>query len=141
MSKNIKWTQVLRAQMYTAVIKVMGHPVDVPRNGRGKPIGLSQADYIDTLDSIGVMLGCGSGKGGALSNQIAWVYCTPSKGCHQGHWNNMGKNLAAADIAGYFNKVSPTAPSVVMVPVPVSPSPVEASVVTRVWGTVKGWFS
>lgn len=144
MSKNIVWSHDLRVQLYSAVITVMGHPYDVPRGARGKPIGMSKAEYIDTLESIGVAIGVGAGKGGALSNQIAWVTCIPSAKCHQGHWNNRNKNLAAADEASYFTKSTQA-----ITPVNVTMTVVEGELVpeeepglfSRAWSSVKGWFS
>ena len=141
MSKNIVWTHDLRVLLYSAVISVMGHPNRVARGSRGKPKGMSKTEYIDTLDSIGVAIGVGAGKGGALSNQIAWVTCVPSARCHQGHWNNRTKNISAADQSGYFTDVRGT---VLPVTVPVTEYTTALSqpgIITRAWRSIKGWFS
>ena len=143
MSKNIVWSLDLRVQLYTAVIKVMGHPTDVPRGARGKPIGMSKADYINTLDSIGILIGVGSDKGGALSTQIAWLTCLPSINCHKGHWNNRWNNLEAANVVSYFYK-SPS----ILLPIPTPPTKrvsikvsKDKGIFSRAWSNVKGWFS
>ena len=98
MSTNIKWSHSLRVSLYQAVTTVFGQQL---RSGRGKPKGMSKATFLQHLDAIGVAIGVGNDKGGALSNQIAWCYCVPSKACHEGHWNNRKKNIAAAQEGGY----------------------------------------
>ena len=142
MSDRITWTHELRVQLYKAIVAVMGHPCDVPRGSRGKPIGLSKSDYIDTLDSIGVAIGVGTGKGGALSNQIAWLTCIPGANCHQGHWNNREKNLMAADEAEYFTKPNIGTVFPITVP-PKTPLkvPKPSNIFARGWNKVKSWFS
>ena len=138
MVKRIKWTHELRVKLYRSVVNVLGLPADCPRGSRrGKPAGMSQKEYRDTLDSIGVSLGLGKGKGGALSNQIAWVYAIPSKGCHQGHWNNRRKNLAAADEAGYFNKSSANTSADIPWGFEEESKP---NVLVRMWDSIKSWF-
>lgn len=144
MSKNIVWSHTLRVRLFNAVITQLGLPYDVPRGGRGKPIGMSKSEYISTLDDIGVAIGVGPGKGGALSNQIAWAYCTPSANCHAGHWNNCEKNLAAAAEAGYFTTRVTKTPYIKPIPIEhtniktTSPS---KGVFSRMWSSIKSWFS
>jgi len=144
MSKRIKWSHELRVKMYRAVISVMGLPNEYVRGSRGKPVGMSQKEYIDTLDSIGVSLGLGNGKGGALSNQIAWLTCIPSNKCHAGHWKNRAKNVAAADAAGYFDIGTITAIPGAIDTSDLSPwglkDESKPNVFVRMWESVKSWF-
>ena len=144
MNKRIKWSHELRVKLYRAVSMVMGLPDDYTRGSRGKPEGMSQKEYIYTLDSIGVSLGLGNGKGGALSNQIAWLTCIPSDGCHQGHWNNRSKNIKAAEEAGYFNKGNSTTTIGSIDTSDVSPwgfdDESKPNIFVRMWDSVKSWF-
>jgi len=145
MSERITWTHELRVSLYQAVIKFLGHPEDVTRGSRGKPVGMSKAEFLDTLDDIGVAIGVGAGKGGALSNQVAWVTCVPGPGCHQGHWNNRYKNIAAADEAGYFTKSTCAVTPVTVEDEPetttVTVNGTEVNVFRRVWNKLKDIFS
>ena len=144
---RITWTSALRVELYTAVIAALGHPCDVARGSRGKPIGMSKADYIDALNVIGDQMGFGPDKGGALSNQIAWVTCVPSAKCHQGHWNNRSKNCSAALDAGYLSQVplkitlKPDGSVDEAATVIDSLGGTKLSVCRRLWNSVKSIFS
>lgn len=145
MSKRITWTHELRVQLYEAVIRVMGTPYENPRGARGKPNGWSKAQYLSVLDDIGVSIGVGGGKGGALSNQIAWITCVPSTNCHQGHWNNRSKNLEAAEEAGYMDGYTKPSTAVLNTNgtmIEISDVQYEQpSLMRRGWNKIKGWFS
>jgi hypothetical protein len=144
MSKRIKWSHELRVKLYRAVLSVMGLPNDYPRDARGKPEGLSQKDYVHTLDSISVSLGLGKSKGKALSNQIAWLTCIPSSNCHEGHWNNRIKNIKAAEEAGYFMRSNSTTTIGSIDTSDISPWGFEdeskPNVFVRIWSRIKNWF-
>jgi hypothetical protein len=134
--------------MYEEVIKRMGSPSSVPRGSRGKPIGMSKAEYIGILNDIGIRLGLGADKGGALSNQIAWITCIPSENCHTGHWNNRHKNCAAAGQAGYFltsgnGGIAPAipAPTEPITTVDATVNGNKVSICRRVWNKLKSIFS
>lgn len=101
MSK-ITWTHALRVELYTRVIAEFGTPFLTPTGSRGKPYGMSKVGYLNVLDTIGYDMGFGKGKGGALSNQIAWAHYTPKSCHHTGYWNNYYRNVQAAEQAGYY---------------------------------------
>ena len=129
---NIKWTHELRVQMYKQVIKCFGTNSQGKKEARGKPIGMSKAKYISILNGIAIKLNLGRNKGGALSNQIAWLGCIPSIKCHKGHWNTRNKNIDAAYAAGYFkmSTVVPTMPDALTNAEPIS-----------IREIIKGWFN
>lgn len=108
MSK-ITWTHALRVELYTKVIEEFGTPFLTPTGSRGKPCGMSKLRYLSVLDTIGIKMGLGKGKGGALSNQIAWAHYTPKPCHHNGHWNNYYRNIQAAEQAGYYG-INPEIP-------------------------------
>lgn len=108
MSK-ITWTHELRVDMYKRVIKEFGTPFLAPTGSRGKPYGMSEAGFLNVLDTIGYDMGLGKGKGGALSNQIAWAHYTPKSCHHNGYWNNYYRNISAAEEAGYYG-ITPDIP-------------------------------
>lgn len=113
---NISWTYELRMRMYKKLLADLGsNPLHF--NSRGKPHSMSKSEWINYLDGVAITLGLASNKGGALSNQIAWVFCTPSAKCHKGHFNNMIRNRTAANLAGWVLHGSPvpTKPSVTTV--------------------------
>lgn len=100
MSK-ITWTHSLRVQLFTALnIRFPTNDVDTD----GKPYGMSRRDFWSELEKIGIAMGLGAGKGGALANQISWAYRTPKMSAHTGLWNNHWRNYDAALEAGYFFK-------------------------------------
>ena len=143
---TIEWTEQLRIHLYIELLNAFGPRDDTEVGSRGKPVGMSKREFLQELDDIGVLIGVGAGKSGAIANQLAWAYATPGPGCHQGHWNNMRANVKAATIAGYLGgskakTVLNQDGTVNVMATTVANHVPESGIISKAWSAVKAWFS